>query len=49
MVLRLPKAGLMGLLAGQMDGITIEGDQGVLGRLMAVLDEPDPGFAIVTP
>ena len=48
-ILRLPKAGLMGLLAGQMDGIDIEGDQAVLGRLMAVLDEPDPDFAIVTP
>ncbi len=48
-VLRLPAAALVGLLAGQMEGIAVEGDQGVLGRLMAVLDEPDPGFAIVTP
>jgi alkyl sulfatase BDS1-like metallo-beta-lactamase superfamily hydrolase len=48
-VLRLPAAALVGLLAGQMDGVAIEGDPSALGRLMAVLDEPDPGFAIVTP
>ena len=48
-VLRLPAAGLTSLLAGKLDGISIEGDQSVIGRLMAVLDEPDPEFAIVTP
>jgi len=32
-----------------MDGITVDGDPAVLGRLMAVLDAPDPDFAIVTP
>jgi alkyl sulfatase BDS1-like metallo-beta-lactamase superfamily hydrolase len=48
-VLRLPAAALGGLLVGSFDGIAVEGDPGVLRRLMAVLDEPDPGFAIVTP
>ena len=48
-VLRLPRAALVGILAGRMDGVTVEGDPAVLGRLMAVLDQPDPGFAIVTP
>ncbi|MBP1705694.1 MAG: fold metallo-hydrolase [Chloroflexi bacterium] len=48
-VLRLPAAALVGLLAGQMEGVAIEGDEATLGRLMAVLDDPDPGFAIVTP
>jgi alkyl sulfatase BDS1-like metallo-beta-lactamase superfamily hydrolase len=48
-VLRLPAAALVGLLAGRTEGVAIEGDATVLGRLMAVLDEPDPGFAIVTP
>jgi len=48
-VLRLPRAALVGLLAGQLDGVSVEGDPTVLGRLMAVLDAPDPDFAIVTP
>jgi alkyl sulfatase BDS1-like metallo-beta-lactamase superfamily hydrolase len=48
-VLRLPAAALVGVLAGQTDGVAVDGDATVLGRLMAVLDEPDPGFAIVTP
>jgi alkyl sulfatase BDS1-like metallo-beta-lactamase superfamily hydrolase len=29
--------------------LAIEGDAGVLGALLGVLDPPDPGFAIVTP
>ncbi|HLM85134.1 MAG TPA: alkyl sulfatase dimerization domain-containing protein, partial [Solirubrobacteraceae bacterium] len=29
--------------------LTIDGDQHVLGRLLALLDPPDPSFAIVTP
>jgi len=48
-VLRLPAPALIGLIAGSMDGITVDGDPAVLGRLMAVLDAPDPDFAIVTP
>jgi hypothetical protein len=45
----MPGAALVGLLAGQMDGVSVEGDPTVPGRLMAVLDAPDPDFAIVTP
>jgi alkyl sulfatase BDS1-like metallo-beta-lactamase superfamily hydrolase len=48
-VLRLPRAALVGILAGRMDGVAVEGDAAVLGRLLAVLDQPDPDFAIVTP
>ena len=49
LVLRLPRAVLVGLLAGKTEGMTTEGDTGVLGRLTAVLEAPDPDFAIVTP
>jgi alkyl sulfatase BDS1-like metallo-beta-lactamase superfamily hydrolase len=30
-------------------GVELAGDPSVLGRLLAVLDQPDPDFAIVTP
>jgi alkyl sulfatase BDS1-like metallo-beta-lactamase superfamily hydrolase len=49
LILRLPRAALVGLLAGRTDGMKTEGDLGVLGRLVAVLEAPDPSFAIVTP
>ena len=49
LILRLPKASLIKLLAGNVDGIETQGDAGVLQRLMAVLEEPDPSFSIVTP
>jgi alkyl sulfatase BDS1-like metallo-beta-lactamase superfamily hydrolase len=49
LVLRLPRPRLIGLLPGQMEGVALEGDQTALGRLLAVLDAPDPDFAIVTP
>ncbi len=49
LVLRMARSGLPGLLAGSTAGIAFEGDTAVLGRLMAVLDAPDPDFAIVTP
>jgi alkyl sulfatase BDS1-like metallo-beta-lactamase superfamily hydrolase len=50
LTLSLTRPQLLGLLAGQgLDGITAEGDKGVLPRLLAVLDEPDPDFPIVTP
>jgi alkyl sulfatase BDS1-like metallo-beta-lactamase superfamily hydrolase len=54
--LRLPMPALTGLLTGQVGpdqfaaaGIALDGDAGALARLLAVLDEPDPDFAIVTP
>ena len=56
LALRMPRAVLLGLVAGAVDpvaleasGVEHEGDLGALGRLLATLDEPDPGFAIVTP
>jgi alkyl sulfatase BDS1-like metallo-beta-lactamase superfamily hydrolase len=49
LVLRMPAAALPGILAGRMDGVTVEGDAGVLPRLLGLLDQPDPDFAIVTP
>lgn len=48
-LLRMPRAALVGLLTGRMDGVAVAGDPSVLGRLMAALDEPHPDFAIVTP
>jgi alkyl sulfatase BDS1-like metallo-beta-lactamase superfamily hydrolase len=30
-------------------GIEVSGDAAVLSRLLAVLDNPDPDFAVVTP
>jgi len=54
--LRLTMPALTGLLTGQIgpeqltaSGVAMDGDAGVLGRLLVVLDEPDPDFAIVTP
>jgi alkyl sulfatase BDS1-like metallo-beta-lactamase superfamily hydrolase len=55
-VLRLPRAALPAVLAGSEDadglarsGVDIEGDAAVLGRLLGMLEAPDPDFAIVTP
>ncbi|WP_460770725.1 alkyl/aryl-sulfatase [Nocardiopsis nanhaiensis] len=46
----LTKPQLLGLIAnGSADGLDHSGDPGVLGRLLSVLDDPDPNFAIVTP
>ena len=45
----IARAGLAGLLAGSTEGAAIDGDASVLAQLMAVLETPDPGFAIVTP
>jgi len=54
--LRLPLPALAVLASGAPDtatrasaGIELTGDPSVLGRLFAVLDDPDPDFAIVTP
>ena len=49
LIIRTTRAALPGLLAGSTEGATLEGDAGVLARLMAVLEAPDPDFAIVTP
>jgi alkyl sulfatase BDS1-like metallo-beta-lactamase superfamily hydrolase len=50
LTLSLTKAQLLGLLTGRgLDGIEHSGDPAVLGRLMALLDTPNPAFPIVTP
>jgi alkyl sulfatase BDS1-like metallo-beta-lactamase superfamily hydrolase len=50
LTLTLSKAQLLGLLAGHgLDGIKHSGDPTALGRLVALLDHPDPDFSIVTP
>jgi alkyl sulfatase BDS1-like metallo-beta-lactamase superfamily hydrolase len=49
LVLRTPRAGLVRLLAGSTEGMAIEGDPGVLARLVGVLQAPDPDFEIVLP
>jgi alkyl sulfatase BDS1-like metallo-beta-lactamase superfamily hydrolase len=46
----LTKPQLLQLLAtAKPDGIDISGDPAVLRRLMSLIDDPDPDFAIVTP
>ena len=46
----LTKLQFLGLLAGSgLTGISTNGDTEVLQRLLGVLDQPDPSFAIVTP
>jgi alkyl sulfatase BDS1-like metallo-beta-lactamase superfamily hydrolase len=47
--LRLPRAALPLLLGGTLEGIEVDGDASVLPMLMAVLEAPDPDFAIVAP
>jgi alkyl sulfatase BDS1-like metallo-beta-lactamase superfamily hydrolase len=57
LTLRLSRSALPALLASGVPtaeslselGVVAEGDLGALGRLIATLDAPDPGFAIVTP
>jgi alkyl sulfatase BDS1-like metallo-beta-lactamase superfamily hydrolase len=56
LALRMPRAVLLGLVSGQVRldalaeaGVEVDGDRGVLTRLLSTLDEPDPDFAIVTP
>jgi hypothetical protein len=36
-------------VADQQNLVRVDGDPDVRGRLVALLDEPDPDFAIVTP
>ena len=46
----LTRPQLLQLLAtAKPDGIDISGDPAVLGRLMSLVDDPNPDFAIVTP
>ena len=49
--LTLTKPRLLRLVGGdtESDGLTVEGDLGVLTALVAVLDDGDPGFDIVLP
>ena len=56
LTLRLAMPVLAGLLTGALGlgdlasaGVEVDGDASALSRLLAVLDEPDPDFAIVTP
>ena len=37
------------LSAGHPDGVAMSGDPAVLTRLMSLIDNPDPDFAVVTP
>jgi alkyl sulfatase BDS1-like metallo-beta-lactamase superfamily hydrolase len=55
-VLRLPSSALVGLVAGgggpealAAAGVEVDGDATAIGRLLAALERPDPGFPIVTP
>ena len=43
------RAALPGLLVGQTAAMSMAGDTTVLGRLVSLLEAPDPDFAIVTP
>ena len=49
LVIRTTRAALPGILAGSLEGATLDGDRSVIERLMGVLEAPDPDFAIVTP
>jgi alkyl sulfatase BDS1-like metallo-beta-lactamase superfamily hydrolase len=50
LVVTLTKAQLLGLLAGAGDeGIQFDGDRSTIARIIALTEEPDPAFAIVTP
>ena len=46
----LTKSQMLGILMGAgLEGMTTEGDTGVVGRLLALVEAPDRNFAIVTP
>jgi len=48
--LTLTRTQLLGLLlAGNTDGVSIEGDAALLGKVVALTETPDPDFAIVLP
>lgn len=48
-MIRATRAAMPGLLAGSLEGASLEGDRSVIERLMSVLEAPDPSIAIVTP
>jgi len=37
------------ILGSGVEGIEVDGDVGVIGRLLAVIETPDRNFPIVTP
>ncbi len=46
----LTKRDLLGLLTGTAaSGATLEGDTSAISTITGLVDDPDPGFAIVTP
>jgi alkyl sulfatase BDS1-like metallo-beta-lactamase superfamily hydrolase len=50
LTLVLTKTQMLGVLAGAgLDGIGTEGDLGVIGQLLGVIEAPDRNFPIVTP
>ena len=50
LTITLTRAQLLQLLAtAKPGGIGTSGDSAVLARLMSLIDNPDPDFAIVTP
>jgi len=49
LTIRTTRTAMPGLLAGQTTSMTLDGDPAVLGRLVAVLETPDPDFNIVMP
>ncbi|HEU4528526.1 MAG TPA: alkyl sulfatase dimerization domain-containing protein [Actinomycetota bacterium] len=50
LTLTLTKPQLLGMLAsGSAEGVVHEGDLGAIGRLISVLEDQNPDFAIVTP
>src|SRR5690606_3846650 len=50
LTITLTKVDLLRLLGGAgLDIVTAEGDTTLVTQLLAVLDRPNPGFAIVTP
>ena len=50
LTLTLGKPQLLAVLAGQgLDGLSVAGDPGALGRLTSLLETGDPNFPIVTP
>lgn len=50
LVVTLTKAQLLGMLAGgSPDGVQFDGDPTTFAMIAGFTDDPDPGFAIVTP